>query len=89
MPKRTGTSSRKGELGTAAGLLVEIVADMEHELIKSRFQFLRRQQRHIRATIFIGADGFQKFRLFVAHPPEFDLHSLGGAAIGGIKNVRA
>jgi hypothetical protein len=67
----------------------EVIAYEKKEFILAGTQFIVSQQWLIRPPLGIGAESFQKRRFLGSKGPEFNLHALGGAAMGCVENVGA
>jgi hypothetical protein len=84
-----GHTIEEADLGWSVSFAGEIIAYEKNELVLASTQFIVGQQWLIRPPVGIGADSFQERRLLGTKKPEFNLHALGGAAVGGIEDMGA
>ncbi len=84
-----GHAVEEAKFGQRRLLRREIITDVKDQLVLAGLQLFRRQQGVVGAAFSVRARCLEEFRLAAGQGPQFNLHSLRGAAVGRIQNVSA
>ena len=88
MPKSIGTSPRNGGSDKRRAARREVGGDREDEAIASRPVLGALEQRRVGAAVGVEDERLQLARDAVVDAEERDAHAGGGAAVGGVEDVR-
>src|ERR1700677_3524599 len=77
---------QKPDAGRGGGFGGEVIADEENDFVWTGRHFGGGEQRALGAAIGVGLGGGDELAFPAVEGPEFDFHSAGGAAVGGIED---